>query len=67
MHFGGMPGGMPFGGMPGGMGGMGGRRKDVDTTETQMSKPPEATRHPNLEKNIGPSISQSHLVSTISL
>jgi len=33
MHFGGMPGGMPFGGMPGGMGGMGGRRKDVDTTK----------------------------------
>jgi len=33
MHFGGIPGGMPFGGMPGGMGGMGGRRKDVDTTK----------------------------------
>jgi len=33
MHFGGMPGGMPFGGMPGGMGGMPGRRKDVDTTK----------------------------------
>lgn len=29
MHFG----GMPFGGMPGGMGGMPGRRKDVDTTK----------------------------------
>ena len=27
--------------------------------ETQISKPPEATRHPNLEKkNIGPSIPQ---------
>lgn len=33
MHFGGIPGGMPFGGMPGGMGGMPGRRKDVDTTK----------------------------------
>ena len=33
MHFGGIPGGMPFGGMPGGMGGMGGRKKDVDTTK----------------------------------
>ena len=32
--------------------------------ETQMSKPPEVTRHPNLKKNIDPS---SPLVSTISL
>ena len=34
--------------------------------ETQMSKPPEATRH-HYEKYVGLFIPQSHLVSTSSL